>query len=61
MHDTDKKKYVIITIAILVAPYVAVIFFASNSIRDVHEVRGHEFVLLYEGMPRGTDDGLLIH
>ena len=54
-----EEKYITITIAIVVAPYVASIFFVLNPLVDVHEVWGHKFILLYEGMPQSMDDGLV--
>ena len=48
---TLMKKYVTITIAILVASYVTSILLASNPIGEVHEDRNHEFVSLCEDMP----------
>ena len=58
---TLTRKYVTTTIAILVVPYVAFIFLASNPIGDVHKNWDHEFVLLYEGMPHSMDYGLTKH
>ena len=55
------RKYITITIVILVAPYVTSIFLASNPIGDGHEDRDHEFVLLYKGMPHSMNDGLTEH
>ena len=53
------RKYITTTVVILVVPYVASIFLASNSIGDVYEDQEHEFVLLYEDMPHSTDKGLV--
>jgi len=54
------RKYIIITIAILIAPYIASIFLTSNPIGDGHEHSDHEFVLLYKGMLHIMDDGLMV-
>ena len=54
-----RKKYITVTIVILVVSYVASIFPASNSIGDVHEVLDHEFVQLYEDMPYSMNEGLV--
>ena len=56
---TSNKKYITITVVILVVPYVTCIFLASNLIRDVHEARDHEFIQLHKDMPHSTDEGLV--
>ena len=58
MGKKEGKNYITITVVILVKPYVASIFLASNLIGDVHEARNHKFVQLYEDMSHSMDDGL---
>ena len=59
VREKGGKKYITITIVILVEPYVASIFLPSNHIGDVHEARDHGFVQLYEDMLHSMDDGLV--
>jgi len=54
-----KKNYITITVVILVEPYVASIFLASNMIGDEYDAQDHEFVQLYEDMPHDMNDGLV--
>ena len=64
VQSLEKKNYkqqkcMTITVVILVVPYVASIFLASNLIGDVHEARDHEFVQLYKDIPHSTDECLV--